>query len=419
MTITPKTAAKIIDQPVTVVTVPSPEAVNSGATPLLAVAGPRRLEGGEQGGQGGGGGEQTEADTHGAQLEPFDADKADHRAFSLVSAASVNWKKTSSRPTPVGAGLEDGYGPFGGEEANLLGAGPGHFDPVRRHEHCSCPLSGEQTLQPLGLRRPDAQLVLGPGGQRIQGVVGDEASAVQDDHAVHGLGDLGQDVAGDEHGAPFVGQAAKQIAQPSDALGVEAIGRFVEDQDLGVAQERRGEPEALAHPEGELADSPAGGAGEIDEVEDFVDPIGGHLPGQGWTAGPAGGCGRCGPGRHLRLPAPRRPGGAGRAAPGTGDRRSRARPLGRLHQTQEHSQRGGFARPVGTEETDHRAGVDLEAEMVDGGQLSETFGEVVDFDHRHWWSLLLPGGGVACCLGDMVGVRFARVVSVEAKSQSA
>ena len=257
--------------------------------------------------------------------------------------------------------------------------------------------------------------MLGPGGQRIQGVVGDEASAVQDDHAVHGLGDLGQDVAGDEHGAPFVGQAAKQIAQPADALGVEAVGRLVEDQDLGIAQQRGGEPEALAHPEGELAHPPAGGAGEIDEVEDFVDPIGGHLPGQRLDPQVvAGRAARVGAGgfQHRADPVERVGQLPVRA---TADRGGA---FGRLHQTQEHSQRGGLARPVGAEETDHRAGVDLEAEMVDGGQCSETFGEVVDFDHCHWWSLLLQG---VCGVlpGDMVGARFARVVSAEAKSQSA
>jgi hypothetical protein len=162
---------------------------------------------------------------------------------------------------------------LGREEADLLGAGTGHLDSVGRGEDRRCSPSDEHALELLGHRGSDSQLVLYPGSQLVEGGVGDEVTALHDDHAVYGLGDLSQDVAGDEHGAPFFCQAAQKVSQPADALGVEAVGWLVEDQDLGFAQQCRSEAEALAHPEGELAHPSVRRAREIDQVEDLVDGV--------------------------------------------------------------------------------------------------------------------------------------------------
>jgi hypothetical protein len=52
---------------------------------------------------------------------------------------------------------------------------------------------------------------------------------VVDDHdLVRELGDLGQDVARDEHRAAAAGEGAQEGAQPADPLGVEPVGRLVE-----------------------------------------------------------------------------------------------------------------------------------------------------------------------------------------------
>ena len=74
----------------------------------------------------------------------------------------------------------------------------------------------------------------------------DQPAGADDDHAVDGLLDLGQQVAGDQHGAALlVGQVPQEAAQPLDALGVQAVGRLVEHQDRGVA-EQRGRPAPAA-----------------------------------------------------------------------------------------------------------------------------------------------------------------------------
>ena len=64
--------------------------------------------------------------------------------------------------------------------------------------------------------------------------------------------------------------------------GIEAVGGLVEDQDLGVAEQRVGEPEALAHAERVLADPPPGRRlVEADELQQRVDALRRHAHGLG------------------------------------------------------------------------------------------------------------------------------------------
>ena len=88
----------------------------------------------------------------------------------------------------------------------------------------------------------------------------DELAAVDHHDVVDRLRHLGQHVAGDEHRAALGGHAAQEVAQPADALRIEAVGGLVEDQHLRVAEQRGGEPEPLAHAERVLAGAPARGA---------------------------------------------------------------------------------------------------------------------------------------------------------------
>ena len=61
------------------------------------------------------------------------------------------------------------------------------------------------------------------------------------------------------------------MADPADALGVEAVDGLVEEQHAGVAEQGAGDAEPLAHAEGELAGPPVGHGGEPDDVEHVVD----------------------------------------------------------------------------------------------------------------------------------------------------
>jgi hypothetical protein len=218
------------------------------------------------------------------------------------------------------------------------------------------------------------------GGELGEGGLGDEPTPVQDDDAVDGLGDLGEDVAGNEDGPSLAGQAAQQGPQPVDAFGVEAVGGFVEDEDLRVAHQRGGESEPLAHPEGELPDPAIGRAGEVDDVEHLVDSPGWGAADEGddaeVVAGAATGIGK---GRlQGRAHDAQRIGQVGVTAPVDG-----RCPRGGGHEAEEHAQRGGLARAVGAEEPDDAASLDGEGDVVDGGQTGEALGEAVDLDHRH------------------------------------
>ena len=59
---------------------------------------------------------------------------------------------------------------------------------------------------------------------------------------------------------PPVRVVAEQVPHPADAGRVEAVGGLVEDQHAGVADQRGGDAEPLAHPERVVAD-PAVGLG--------------------------------------------------------------------------------------------------------------------------------------------------------------
>ena len=70
---------------------------------------------------------------------------------------------------------------------------------------------------------------------------------------------------------PSDGGAAQEVAQPADALRVQAVGGLVEDEDLGVAEQRGGEAQALAHPGRVAARAPIGRVAHLDEVQHLVD----------------------------------------------------------------------------------------------------------------------------------------------------
>ncbi len=55
----------------------------------------------------------------------------------------------------------------------------------------------------------------------------------------------------------------------------------------------------------------------------------------------------------------------------------------RRHQAEQHAQGGGLAGAVRAEEADHVAPLDREGEPVDGDQVPEAFGHVVELDHCH------------------------------------
>jgi hypothetical protein len=86
--------------------------------------------------------------------------------------------------------------------------------------------------------------------------------------------ELAHEVARDEDGAALCSEPAEGLAHPLDALRVEADRGLVEDQDLGIAEERNGDPQPLPHPQRERAGSSTTDLRETYEPEHVVRPAG-------------------------------------------------------------------------------------------------------------------------------------------------
>ena len=77
--------------------------------------------------------------------------------------------------------------------------------------------------------------------------IGDQPALADHQQVVGGQGHLAHQVAGDQHGAALSSERPHAGPDPVDAVGVQAVHRFVEDEHGRVPQERRGDAEPLAH----------------------------------------------------------------------------------------------------------------------------------------------------------------------------
>ena len=64
----------------------------------------------------------------------------------------------------------------------------------------------------------------------------DEPAFVDDHHVVDRLGDLGEEMARDEHGSALAREHAQEVAKPANALRIEPVCRLVENERLRVPQ---------------------------------------------------------------------------------------------------------------------------------------------------------------------------------------
>ena len=180
--------------------------------------------------------------------------------------------------------------------------------------------------------------------------------------------------AGDEDRAALGGQALEQVADPADALRVEAVDRLVEDQRRRVAEQRGGDAEPLPHAEREAAGPLAGHlrAGRPASMH-LVDPAS-----RGCRAVAASAS------RWLRAERPVCTALASSSAPTScsGAAWSRVAPAvdgdragGRPVQAEDHPHRGGLAGAVRPEEAGDDAGPDGERQVVDGDLVAVPLGQ--------------------------------------------
>ena len=173
---------------------------------------------------------------------------------------------------------------------------------------------GAVTLQELGEgRRAGRAHPHPPGGvtgdERVDRALLDEPAAADHDEVVGHEGDLGEQVAADEHGATLTGEVHEHVADPADALGVEAVGRLVEDDACAGRRAARRPGRALPHAERVAADLAPGHLGQPDQGRAPRRPA--TAPSRWSRPASAGGCGRNGPDGRSRRRAGRRPRSSG------------------------------------------------------------------------------------------------------------
>ena len=103
-------------------------------------------------------------------------------------------------------------------------------------------------------------------GELLLSALGDEAPTGEHEDAVAGLGDLGEDVGGDEHGAVAL-EADDQIAHLADLARIQARDRLIEDDELGLVDDRLGDADPFAVPQGQLGDHAVGDIGDVALLE--------------------------------------------------------------------------------------------------------------------------------------------------------
>ena len=154
--------------------------------------------------------------------------------------------------------------------AHLLAAHAVHEQPLLVQAGRLDPLAYQGLLQLRSRRGANAHRSADAGGQLLQRGLDDELAAVDDQHLVDGLRDLREYVAGDQHGLLACCEVPEKVAQPAHSLRIEPVRRLVEDQQLGIAEQRGREPQPLPHPERVPLDASVGCAVELDQAQHLV-----------------------------------------------------------------------------------------------------------------------------------------------------
>jgi hypothetical protein len=253
-------------------------------------------------------------------------------------------------------------------DLELVGAGPLHGGAF-----------GKRAVQVVHVGRADPHPLSAQATQDLADAgVGDEAATSDDDDAVGDQLHLAHQVTGDQHGAALVGEAAQQRTDPSDPVEVEAVDRFVEEEDLRVAQQRGSDPEPLPHAQGVALDPPAGRSPEADLVDHLLDPSEADAVGAGPDAQvcPSGTAGvhRAGVEQRPDLAQWRGeldvPLGVDGRDPGSG-------PI----EAHDHPHRRRLGGPVRAEEAGDLPCRHVEREVVDGAHGAVPLGESSHADH--------------------------------------
>ena len=223
--------------------------------------------------------------------------------------------------------------------------------------------------------------------QFLDGPLPDEPARGEDaDPVAHRL-DLREQVARQEDRQAVV--TAERLEQLEDLLDADRVDRgrrLVEDEDVGVLDERIGNPEPLAHAARVRPDLVVAAIHQADLAEDLVDCL---LRGLAVQPVEVRGVTQVRATRHVVV----EPDGVGQVADPAFDFARVARrvepddtglTLGRFGQPEEHQDRGRLAGAVLPEQPEDFAAAHLEVEAVDRGELAVLLGQTPRDQRRGW-----------------------------------
>ena len=197
------------------------------------------------------------------------------------------------------------------------------------------------------------------------------------------VGQLGEDVAGDEDRLAHRAQLFEQRLHFEPGPRVEAAGGLVEDQHGRVVDERFGQAEPLLHAARQAVDEVVALVREVEQLQHVADDgfaaAARNLVGDGEEVQEL-------PDLHAVVDAEV----VGHVADALADADRVARDAvavdgafagGGPEQRGEEANRGALAGAVGADEAEHLAGADLEIQVLDGDEFAVDLGEVAEFDH--------------------------------------
>jgi hypothetical protein len=247
-----------------------------------------------------------------------------------------------------------------------------------------CPAAGLH----LGIGAVEADLQLRATvaealGQLLQGPLTDESTGGEDaDPVAHGL-DLVEQVAREQDGqATLMGQAPKQVEHLDHADRVDGGRRLIEDEQVGILDQRIGDAQPLEHAPRIRLDERIGPIAQTDLDEDLVDGRLGDIARDAIESSRIAQVLATG---HVAVEADL----VGHVAHPSLDLERPARRIeahhprstrGRLGETQEHQDGRRLARAVLAKQAEDLAGSHLEVEVIDGDQIAVRLGQALGAD---------------------------------------
>jgi hypothetical protein len=107
--------------------------------------------------------------------------------------------------------------------------------------------------------------------------LGRDAAAAQDHQLVHPFLDLRQDVRSDDDGRALRAQLVQDAVEIVDAVGIEAVGRLVKEDQLRRAEQQLGKAQALPHAFRVAAHTAVGRGGKTDPFQHVAAGFARHL----------------------------------------------------------------------------------------------------------------------------------------------